>query len=153
MVTNYLKKLLPRLALSFFSCGDSDPLGPIPERLRSQLLVEAPDELAEAVQVDSVGWNWFFLDPFAPVGVKVGGSFRFNFTNSVDQDLSLRYELRFFDSDEFLVDIFFPFGQPLVLEPGQTRRLGDNFEINASDEFQAERLETMRIVLKVEAGE
>ena len=83
------------------------------------------------MQVDSVFWLLDSFDPLDPEDVLVEGWFELVFRNQSPERLALRYELRFFDADFFLVDRFIPFGQPLVLEPGQIQRVRDIFTIRA----------------------
>ena len=55
------------------------------------------------------------------------------FSNVGDATVWVRYDLRFFDQEEFLIDAFIPIGQPVVLSAGETRRVEGNFLIRTDD--------------------
>ena len=62
----------------------------------------------------------------------------------------VRYDLRFFDSEEFLIDAFIPIGQPVVLNAGgKRRRVEGDFLIRTDDPRDFERLALMRLVARI----
>ena len=119
---------LTAVALGMWACGCGDAEDPLrwrdPEDLRTVLQIEsAPPGLLQAVgrglgplvprrpscpRETRTTWRW-------------RGPFRIEFRNTSDEPLQMRYDLRFFDEDGFLIDWFIPFGQPVVFAAGQTR--------------------------------
>ena len=125
--------LLAALGALLVACGQGDDANGPQNRLRtSQIVLEAEEAaLEQAVRVDSVFWDLDFIDPLDPEDVIVEGHFGLFVRNRAQEALTIRYELRFFDDDFFLVDRFIPFGQPLILEAGQLRTVTDTFTIRA----------------------
>lgn len=142
------------LAAASLGCGDADPLGPRTlADLRTELVIEsAPPGLEGAVAADSASWY-----PAAVLAtsdariVEIEGPYRFRLRSAAPQGLSLRYDLRFFDVDRFLVDRFIPFGQPLLLGAGQATLAQGTFAIRAPIDVGRYGLATMLIAVRVEA--
>jgi hypothetical protein len=149
-VSIYLCLLMALLCI--ISCGEGSSVGPRdPSSLHSQWVVEsAPDSLAEAVVVDSVFWNPAALLPTGDASVfEVEGPFLILLRNTATESLQMRYDLRFLDEDDFLVDRFIPFGQPVVLAGGQSARLEGRFVIRSTPDIGRFGLLTMRIAARL----
>ena len=116
---------------------------------RTEVVVEAGEGLAEAVRVDSAVWQPGLFAVGSGDSWEVDGRFRIIFRNLTALELQVRYDLRFLDRDEFLIDLFIPFGQPLVLGAGAAREVEGTFSIRIRDERDIELITTMRIVAKV----
>ncbi len=116
---------------------------------RTEVVVEAGEGLEEAVRVDSAFWQPNLFAAGSGEDLEVDGSFRVTFRNLTDLGLVVRYDLRFLDRDEFLIDLFIPFGQPLILEAGGTQEVEGTFSIRIRDERDIELIAIMRIVAKV----
>ena len=66
----------------------------------------------------------------------------------------VRYDLRFFDQEEFLIDAFIPLGQPVVLIAlEKTQRVEGDFLIRTDDPRDFERLALMRLVARIRRPE
>ena len=66
----------------------------------------------------------------------------------------VRYDLRFFDQEEFLIDAFIPLGQPIVLIAlEKTQRVEGDFLIRTDDPRDFERLALMRLVARIRRPE
>ena len=131
-------------------CGGDQASNPQPLILRSEVVIEG---LQGAVQIDSVAWalrSWALTssDQF-----EITGSYGLFFRNLSDQPLELRYDLRFFDRDTFLIDVFIPFGLPLRLGPREGRRDGDDFSIRAEEPRALDELQTMRVRVVVQQAQ
>jgi hypothetical protein len=100
------------------ACGGAPTRpGAAPAR-RTELVVEAaPGGLEQAVELDSSRWQPTAYLPDPAGGLEMDGAYTVRFRNRTGQALDLRCELRFYDADGFLVDVFIPFGQPLHLPP------------------------------------
>jgi len=139
------------LAVLFVGCfaGD-DGVGGGGERqaLRSEVEFVHDEGLEGSVVVDSLAWL-----PFVPVpgfgGAEFEGVFVVDFRNVGEERVWVRYDLRFFDREDFLVDAFIPFGQPVELEAGETERVEGAFRVRAADPRDFERLSLMRLVARV----
>jgi hypothetical protein len=134
------------------SCGDGTGLGPRdPESLRSELLVEsAPEGQSESVRLDSAWWYPAALLSTGDEAVlEVEGPFTIRLHNNGADTLSMRYDLRFLDDGGFLVDRFIPFGQPVLLPPGQAVLQEGRFVIRSSAEIGRFGLLTMRIAVRL----
>ena len=116
---------------------------------RTEVFVEAAEGLEEAVRVDSAFWQTNLFAVGSGENLEVDGSFRVTFRNLTDLGLEVRYDLRFLDRDEFLIDLFIPFGQPLLLEAGAAQEVEGTFSIRIRDERDIELIAIMRIVAKV----
>lgn len=116
--------------------------------LRSDVEFVHDEGLEGSVVVDSLGWL-----PFVPVpgfgGAEFEGFFVVDFRNVGEERVWVRYDLRFFDREDFLVDAFIPFGQPVELEAGETERVEGAFRVRAADPRDFERLSLMRLVVRV----
>lgn len=141
---------------ALLACSGSSPSAPRDiERSTLVDITATPPELATAVHIDSVSWRPRLLlpDPFDPnpSSLDLSGTYAVFFRNIGQVPLLLRYDLRFFDLDGFLIDVFNPFGLPLRLEPGQTLQHGDAFEIRAADPRQLEELATLQVSVQVQS--
>ncbi|MDA0335530.1 MAG: hypothetical protein O2782_10220 [bacterium] len=137
--------------LATAGCGDGSSLGPRPpQSLYSEWVVQsAPEGMAETVIVDSVFWNPAVLLPTGdPAVLEVEGPFAIRLRNLGETVLELRYDLRFLDDGGFLVDRFIPFGQPVLLPPGQARLQQGTFVIRSPPEIGRFGLATMQIVAR-----
>ena len=72
---------------------------------------------------------------------------------SVKTTVWVRYDLRFLDQEKFLIDAFIPIGQPIVLNPGETRRVEGDFLIRTDDPRDFERLALMKLVARIRRPE
>ena len=113
------------------------------------MVVEAGEGLEEAVRVDSAFWQPGIFAVGSEDKLEVDGRFRIIFRNLTDLELEVRYDLRFLDRDEFLIDLFIPFGQPLVLGAGAAREVQGTFSIRIREEREIDLIAIMRIVAKV----
>lgn len=116
---------------------------------RTEVVVEAGEGLGEAVRVDSAFWRPGIFAVGSGDKLEVDGRFRIIFRNLTDLELEVRYDLRFLDPDEFLIDLFIPFGQPLVLGAGAAREVEGTFSIRIREEREIDLIAIMRIVAKV----
>ena len=116
---------------------------------RTEVVVEAGEGLEEAVRVDSAFWQPGIFAVGSGDKLEVDGRFRIIFRNLTDLELEVRYDLRFLDRDEFLIDLFIPFGQPLVLGAGVAREVEGTFSIRIREEREIDLIAIMRIVAKV----
>jgi hypothetical protein len=141
-----MKRLARFLLLAWLAgCGPiGDPSGPGRIEPRTEVVLE-PADLERAVRIDSVVWalDLASLDPGR--SRELEGTFRAVFANLTDQELALRYDLRFYDPDDFLVDDYIPLGQPVMLAPRQTRRVEGDLLIQAGDPDELERIATLRL--------
>ena len=145
---NALKYLLVCAVLS--SCGVGDgPSGPRDIVRRSEVVYEEDAGLEGAVRIDSLEWLPFLPFP-GPGGItEVEGVFAAIFRNTSADSVRVRYDLRFFDDEECLVDAFIPFGQPVDLAAGEKRRVQGEFLLRADDARQAAHIELLRLVVRV----
>ncbi len=142
------------VAWALCGCGlVGDASGPRDIKRRSEVVYEEEAGLEGAVRIDSL--QWLPLLPFPGSGglVEVEGVFAGIFVNVVDEQVLIRYDLRFFDDREWLVDAFIPFGQPVVLAAGERLLIKGEFLVRAEDIRQAAGLELMRLVAKVRRAE
>ena len=65
----------------------------------------------------------------------------------------VRYDLRFFDQEEFLIDAYIPLGQPVVLSAGEEQRVEGDFLIRTDDPRDFGRLALMRLVARIRRPE
>ena len=118
------------------------------QALRSEVEFVHDEGLEGSVVVDSLAWL-----PYVPVpgfgGAEFEGIFTAEFRNVGKNRVWVRYDLRFFDWEGFLVDAFIPFGQPVELEAGEAERVEGEFRVRAEDLRDFERLSTMRLVARV----
>ena len=109
--------------------------------------------LEGSVSIDSLTWWPFFPQPGLGTTAEVGGVFVAVFRNVGESTVWVRYDLRFFDQEEFLIDAFIPLGQPVVLSAGETRRVEGDFLIRTDDLRDLERLALMRLVARIRRPE
>ena len=139
-------------ALWLAGCGLLDGAARPQDFDRRSLVVYEPDPgWEEAVLIDSVSW----LPVFVGAGYDVNpgrteGTFAARFVNLTGRRVQLRYELRFYDADAFLMDAFFPFGQPVLLERHETRWIRGDFTLDLSSD-DALWLTTMELAARVTA--
>jgi hypothetical protein len=144
--------LLLTLAYLLAACGAANsPSGPRDLSRKSEIELRFTPGLEQTVQVDSINWNLGLYDFTVPDQVEIDGRFYIAFRNLSDRDLELRYELRFFDEDTFLVDLFRPFGQPLHLAAGQGLETSDEFFLRIPDPLDLRFIATMRLVANITA--
>lgn len=105
--------------------------------------------LEEAVRIDSLEWLPFLPFPGSGGIFEVEGAFAAIFKNSAADSVQVRYDLRFFDDEDSLVDAFIPFGQPVLLAAGERRIVQGEFLVRTDDAIQAARLELLRLVARV----
>jgi hypothetical protein len=140
--------ILMGLALAGCFAGE-DGVGGEREALRSEVVYEEDEGLEGSVVIDSLAWRPFLPLPGLGGGAEFEGAFTGVFENAGTQRVWVRYDLRFFDREDFLIDAFIPFGQPVVLEAGETKRVEGEFRIRAGDPRDFERLSLMRLVARV----
>ena len=137
---------------SVAGCGGGST-GPGPIELRTEVVFEAEDSgLIAAVQVDTVYWEPGLFNFTVPDSGAFDGRFGIVFRNLGDRGLDIRFELLFFDVDTFLIDRYVPLGQPVRLEPEQTRDVRGDFVIRAPDVRDLELLATMQVKAGIEAA-
>ena len=109
--------------------------------------------LEGSVLIDSLSW-WPLL-PRLALGetAEFEGVFAAVFRNVGAATVSVRYDLRFFDREEFLIDAFIPLGQPVVLSTGEAHRVEGDFLIRTDDPRDFERLALMRLVARIRRPE
>ena len=130
------------------SCGGGDaPVRQEDVELRHE--VEYIDGYEATVAVDSVAWQLGRLNDTIPDDVEIEGVFRFCLQNLRQESTSSRHELRFFDEDDQLVDVYFPFGQPVELAPAESRRMEGGFVISFGYIEDLRFIRTMRVVVKL----
>jgi len=132
-------------------CGlVGDPADPGDIEKRTEVVLQPEEGLEGAVRIDSVAWRLTFFEfGFDEELQELEGAFLARFANLTEHPLQIRYELRFFDPDDVLIDFFFPFGQPVRLEPSQVLLVEGEFIIQADDSRDLERIATMRLVARV----
>lgn len=120
--------------------------GPDDVERRTEIVLEPVAGWEGVVRIDSVSW----LPAFADIGGqpsedRLEGTFAARFTNLSARRVQVRYDLRFYDPDEFLIDIFFPFGQPVMLTEGEVRWVKGEFYLDVGAKT-AQWLAVMRLV-------
>ena len=137
--------------LGAWGCGlgltDADNPSSLP---RSEAYVLAAPGFSGVVQVDSLSW----LPALVPLGqagpaTELEGVFGARFANHGQRLVQIRYDLRFYDRDEFLLDNFIPFGQPVRLEPGTARYVTGEFRLRAGTGSDLFRVAAMRLYATV----
>jgi len=129
-----------------------DRVGSDREALRSEVeFVEVDEGLESSVQIDSLIWQPFL--PLPGSGLEGSGDFdgayQVVFRNVGTQEVWVRYDLRFFDREEFLLDAFIPFGQPVVLAAGEVKKIEGEFRVRLGDPRDIELLSLMRLGARV----
>lgn len=142
---------LAALVLGLWSCGlskigDRDR-GDLP---RSEAVILFEPGLEGSVRIDSLSW----LPALVPLGetitaTELEGVFRARFTSLAPRPIQLRYDLRFYDRDGFLVDAFIPFGQPVKLAPAEVRVVEGEFRLQAITAADLGRIVVMRLYATV----
>ena len=92
--------------------------------LRSEVEFVADEGLEGSVVVDSLAWIPFLPHLGFGSTTEFEGGFSGVFRNVDTTEVWVRYDLRFFDREEFLIDAFIPFGQPVVLAGGNRKGCG-----------------------------
>ena len=128
--------------------AEDGPSGTV-EALRSEVEFVEDAGLEGSVSIDSLAWLPFFPEPGFGTTAEFAGIFAAVFSNVGDATVWVRYDLRFFDQEEFLIDAFIPIGQPVVLSAGETRRVEGDFLIRTDDPRDFERLALMRLVARI----
>ena len=129
--------------------GPSDPV----DVLRSEVEFVEDAGLEGSVSIDSLTWLPFLPQPGFGTTVEFEGVFAAVFSNVGEETVWVRYDLRFFDQEEFLIDAFIPIGQPVILSAGETRRVEGDFLIRTDDPRDFERLALMRLVARIRRPE
>ena len=119
------------------------------EALRSEVEFVEDEGLEGSVSIDSLTWLPFLPQPGFGTTAEFEGVFAAVFRNVGEVTVWVRYDLRFFDQGEFLIDAFIPTGQPVVLNAGETRRVEGDFLIRTNDPRDFERLALMRLVARI----
>ena len=134
-----------------FAAGDgpSDPV----DTLRSEVEFVEDEGLEGSVLIDSLTWLPFLPQPGLSTTAEFEGVFAAVFSNVGEETVWVRYDLRFFDQEEFLIDAFIPFGQPIILSAGETRRVEGDFLIRTDDPRDFEWLALMRLVARIRRPE
>ena len=129
--------------------GPSD----VVEVLRSEVEFVEDEGLEGSVSIDSLTWLPFLPQPGLGSIAEFEGIFAAVFSNVGEETVWVRYDLRFFDQEEFLIDAFIPIGQPVVLSAGETRRVEGDFLIRTDDLRDFDRLALMRLVARIRRPE
>lgn len=117
--------------------------------LHSEVEFVEDEGLAGSVLIDSLTWWPLLPRPGLGGTAEFEGVFAAVFRNVGAAAVWVRYDLRFFDREEFLIDAFIPLGQPVVLNAGAARRVEGEFLIRTDDPRDFERLALMRLVARV----
>ena len=123
------------------------------DALRSEVEFVEDAGLEGSVSIDSLTWWPLLPRPGLGAIAEFEGTFAAVFRNVGEVTVWVRYDLRFFDREEFLIESFIPFGQPVVLSPGQARRVEGEFLIRTDDPRDFERLSLMRLVARIRRPE
>ncbi len=121
--------------------------------LRSEVEFVEDEGLAGSVAIDSLTWLPFLPRPGFGTTAEFEGVFVAVFRNVGATTVWVRYDLRFFDQEEFLIDAFIPIGQPVILSAGETRRVEGDFLIRTDDPRDFDRLALMRLVARIRRPE
>ena len=136
------------LLLSGCFALEDGPSGGV-EMLRSEVEFVEDEGLEGSVSIDSLTWWPFLPQPGFGTTVEFEGAFVAVFRNVGEATVWVRYDLRFFDPEEFLIDAFIPIGQPVVLNAGETRRVEGDFLVRTDDPRDFERLALMKLVARI----
>ena len=117
--------------------------------LRSEVEFVEDAGLEGSASIDSLTWWPLLPQPGFGETAEVEGVFGAVFRNVGEATVWVRYDLRFFDQEEFLIDAFIPIGQPVVLSAGEARRVEGDFLIRTDDPRDFERLALMRLVARI----
>ena len=137
--------------LMLTGCGlVGDATRPRDVKRTSEVVFQAvADRLMDHVAIDSLEWVPFLPMPLSNGTFEIAGGFAAVFHNGGPNPVGVRYDLRFFDDEEMLVDAFIPFGQPIVLEPRQRRVVQGEFILRTGDLYRMEHLSHMQLVARV----
>ena len=130
-----------------FAAADG-PSGAV-DVLHSEVEFIEDEGLEGSVVIDSLTWWPLLPQPGFGATAEFEGVFAAVFSNVGTATVWVRYDLRFFDPEEFLIDAFIPLGQPVVLTAGETRRVAGDFLIRTDDPRDFERLALLRLVARV----
>ena len=113
--------------------------------------IEVDEGLEGSVEIDSLLWQPFLPLPGSGLegSVDFDGAYEGVFRNVGIEQVWVRYDLRFFDRDEFLIDAFIPFGQPVVLAAGEQKKVTGELRIRVGDPRDIELLSLMRLGVRV----
>ena len=132
--------------------AENGPSGEV-DVLRSEVEFVEDEGLEGSVLIDSLTWWPFFPQPGFGETAEVEGVFVAVFRNVGADTVWVRYDLRFFDWEEFLIDAFIPLGQPVVLSAGEEQRVEGDFLIRTDDPRDFGRLALMRLVARIRRPE
>ena len=137
--------------LMLTGCGlVGDATRPSDVKRTSEVVFQAvADGLVDHVAIDSLEWVPFLPMPLSNGTFEIAGGFAAVFHNGGPNPVGVRYELRFFDDEDTLVDAFIPFGQTILLEPGQRRIAQGEFILRTGDLYQTKHLSHMQLVARV----
>ncbi len=121
--------------------------------LLSEVEFVEDEGLEGSVSIDSLTWWPFLPQPGFGGTAEVEGVFVAVFRNVGADTVWVRYDLRFFDQEEFLIDAYIPLGQPIVLSAGETQHVEGDFLIRTDDPRDFERLALMRLVARIRRPE
>ena len=143
--------LTPILFLNFITCGDgSNPTDSKNTEKHYEIIIqEINKNLEGSVKIDSVSWV-----PLLPVilpnnMIEISGVFSAKIINRSNKIIWLRYDLRFFDDDGFLVDDFIPFGQPVIIDPNSELVINGEFVVRSANMDQAMRMTIMQFAARI----
>ena len=123
------------------------------DALRSEVEFVEDEGLEGSVSIDSLTWWPFLPQPGFGGTAEVEGVFVAVFRNVGADTVWVRYDLRFFDQEEFLIDAYIPLGQPIVLIAGEEQHVEGDFLIRTDDPRDFERLALMRLVARIRRPE
>ena len=121
--------------------------------LRSEVEFVEDEGLEGSMSIDSLTWLPFLPQPGLGTTAEFEGVFAAVFSNVGEETVWVRYDLRFFDQEEFLIDAFIPIGQPVILSARETQRVEGDFLIRTDDPRDFERLALMRLVARIKRPE
>tara|TARA_B100000579_G_C22818538_1_gene849239 strand:- start:457 stop:915 length:459 start_codon:yes stop_codon:yes gene_type:complete len=146
----YLLSLIV-LTLNVASCGNgSNPSNSEIIKKHYEIIFQEIDpKLDGLVRIDSVSWI-----PLLPINlpnnlVEIPGIFSATIQNNSKKVIWLRYDLRFFDDEGFLVDDYIPFGQPIIVDPNSKQTLNEEFIVRSANIDQVMRLATMQFAARI----
>ena len=129
-------------------CGGDAPVRQQEVVLHHELQFQ--DGTEAVVAVDSVSWQLGRIDETIPGEAELEGIYQLALTNLLLEPATVRFELRFLDEDGLLVDVYFPFGQPVELAAGERRTLDGGFLVRLGDLSEVRFLRTMEVVFQRE---
>ena len=123
------------------------------DALLSEVEFVEDEGLEGSVSIDSLTWWPFLPQPGFGGTAEVEGVFVAVFRNVGADTVWVRYDLRFFDQEGFLIDAYIPLGQPIVLSAGEEQRVEGDFLIRTDDPRDFGRLALMRLVARIRRPE